>query len=183
MTEEDASKFLYWFGVKTSSYDPNHPEQQFQSVIYGYSLAEVMDTVVRGSVQARLAEQFGSFKLEEAIGKKTEIIAKVFLSVRDEFKAKGITITNIGFSSGLNFERSVQDAINANFAATMKAKELTALAPVIPVMQQQTNQNMQLTLANKWNGALPNPSGLMILPGGFLDKISNWFTSSSAKNQ
>ena len=173
VSEEDAATFLYWFGTRSANYDPNHPEQQFQSVIYGKSLEEVMDSIVHSTIQARLAEQFAASPLIEAIGHKAAIIKAVFESVRDEFRAKGITIQTIGYASDLSFDPTIQKAINDNFIAAMKAKELASLAPVLPTMQEQTNMDVKRILASKWNGVLTFPT---FIPSGFVDRVLNWFT-------
>ena len=58
--EEDSVKFLYNFGSVSPQGDPNDPQTQFTSVIYGKSLEQVMDKNVRGKVQAVLAREFGN---------------------------------------------------------------------------------------------------------------------------
>ena len=175
VTEEDAAKFLYWFGTKSVTYDPNNPQTQFQSVIYGQSLAEVMDTVVRGKVQASLSAGFGAKPFDAAIGKKSEIILQVEKEVKEAFGPKGITITYIGYAEGLSFDQPVQDALNAAYIAGQKAKEAATIAPAIPVLQMQTNIDAQRIIANKWNGVVPTFSGVWFLPSSFLDAVSNWF--------
>ena len=180
VTEEDAAKFLYWFGVKNvPNFDPAHPEAQFVSVIYSQSLAEVMDTVVYAAIQAALAEQFAQDPLRIGITKKTVYMQAAFAKVRDEFKSKGITISTIGYDSGLNFDPEVQKALNEWFAAQVKAQELTALQPVIPIMQDQVNMQAKLAMINKWNGAVPSMSGLYVIPSGFWDGVLNFFAAKT----
>ena len=52
--EEDAAKFVYWFGTKTAT-NTDNPSVKFASVMNGRSLAEVVDDNVRRKVQAILA--------------------------------------------------------------------------------------------------------------------------------
>ena len=56
--EEDAAKYLYWFGTQTVAVNSQDPAQNFASVSYGKSLREVCDTVVRGYVQSALSNEF-----------------------------------------------------------------------------------------------------------------------------
>jgi hypothetical protein len=174
--EEDAAKFLYWFGVKAADYRADHPEDQFQSVVYANSLEYIMDTIVRGAVQARLAREFGKYDLADAIGKKAEIMDTVVRDITSEFREKGIHIEYIGYDSALNFDKAVQEAINDRFAATQKAAELTTLSSTIPVQEAQTNMDVKRILAGKWNGVLTFPT---FIPSGFLDRVLGWFTTSA----
>ncbi|MCJ2062232.1 hypothetical protein MKK63_05895 [Methylobacterium sp. J-088] len=52
--EEDAAKFLYWFGTKPSAQDTD--EARFASVLYGRSLAEVVDGNVHRTVHGRACQ-------------------------------------------------------------------------------------------------------------------------------
>jgi hypothetical protein len=181
VTEEDAAKFFYWFGQKpTAEYDPNHPEAQFNAVIYGRSLRDIMDTVVRGEVQAALAEEYGKQPLATGITQKADIMKRVFERVRDSYKPMGITIKYIGYANSLNFDPDVQKAMNDNFIASMKTKELATLAPTMPVQQAQTHMQAELIIASKWNGDLKVPSGMWFIPTGFFDSITNFFAPKGA---
>ncbi len=100
--EEDASKFLYYFS--------------------GKSLDEVMDTVVRGYVQSYLYKEYGARTLEECRADKKKIFTALLDEARTTFKAKGITIENIGGSEGYTYkDPHIQDAINNVFTAQHQA--------------------------------------------------------------
>jgi hypothetical protein len=96
--EEDAAKFLYYFS--------------------GKSLEDVMDTVIRGYVQSYLYREYGSRTLEECRADKKKIFAAMQEEAKATFKAKGITIENIGGSEGYTYkDPKIQEAINSVFAA------------------------------------------------------------------
>jgi hypothetical protein len=153
-----------------------HDEAQpFQSVIYGYSLADVMDTIVRGRVQSVLASEFGSRTLDNGIAQKADIMKKVSEIVTNEFKTKGITITFVGYAESLNFDKEVQEAINATFIATRQAQKAIALAPALTTLQAQTNMETQKILASKWNGGLPALPSWVLFTGDAWNSVINWF--------
>jgi len=66
--EEESSKFLYHYA--------------------GKSLAEVMDTNIRGYVQSALWKEFGSLSLTDGKAKKKEIIERVQKETREFFAKK-----------------------------------------------------------------------------------------------
>jgi hypothetical protein len=80
----------------------------------------------------------------------------------------------------LSFDPDVQKAMNDNFIASMKSKELAALEPTIGVQQKQTHMQAELLLANKWNGQVPTASGLWFIPSGFFDGVTNFFSSKGS---
>jgi hypothetical protein len=97
--------------------------------------------------------------------------------VRDEYKAKGITIEYTGYDSALKYDPAIQNSMNNTFIATMKAQELAALAPVLPVLQSQTHMQAELGLVSKWGSQLPNPSGFVFVPSGLFDRVISWFNT------
>lgn len=181
--EEDAAKFLYWFGVISPPYDANNTANQFQSVLFSVSLATVMDTYVRGLVQAQLAEEFGKQPLLVAIGLKSQIIRAVRDTVTAECLGRGITINYLGFAQDLSFEPAIQEAIDRNFIATMDATAAITSSPALPILQAKTNMEVQRTLAAKWNGQIPSFNGVWFLPANIIETITGWFrpTSTAAK--
>lgn len=96
--EQDAHKFLYWYG--------------------GKSLAEVMDEDVRPYIQGVLSSEFNSRRLSEILNKRKEIFQITYEAARDTFKAKGVTIAYISSTEGLTYkDPKIQETINQVFAA------------------------------------------------------------------
>ena len=180
--EEDAAKFVYWFGSRTQ---PNTEqltdEQRFASVVYGRSLAEVVDDNVRHKVQSVLAREFGKYEFAEAVTKKAEIIAEVEKQVKEAFVPMGITIAFLGYAEPLSFEDEIQKSINAVFIAQKEAERSVALMTTVPYEQAIVNINYinaeaeaLKEVANKWNGAINLPNWV-ILPQEVMGAINNLF--------
>ena len=97
------------------------PEKWASLFLYQYggkSLAEIIDTDVKGKTEQYLVEKFSEYPLEEARRKKKEIFAGLRKYVKDYFEGYGIKIRNIGASGGFNFkDRTIQDVINKKYVA------------------------------------------------------------------
>ncbi|WP_187277424.1 hypothetical protein, partial [Methylobacterium sp. WL103] len=102
--EEDASKFVYWFGAWAAGGNSGDPQVNFASVIQGKSLAEVFDENVHRTVQAAMAKEFGRRTTDEAIHGKVAIIEAVEKEVRRVYEPMGITVTTLRFAEGLTFD-------------------------------------------------------------------------------
>ena len=102
--EADAAKFLYKYA--------------------GKSLAEVVDTNVRGYLQTFLAQEFGSRDLTACKSDKGDIFKKAFEDAKKFFADYGITITNLGNAEGLEYENpQVQQSIDDAYVAEMDVKK------------------------------------------------------------
>jgi hypothetical protein len=180
--EEDAAKFLYWFGTKPSAQDTD--EARFASVLYGRSLAEVVDGNVHRTVQAALAREFGRRSTDDAIRQKAEIMAAVEKAVIDQFAPMGVTVTTLGFADELNFENAaIQAAIDDTFMANKRAQSAQAQLATLPIQERildleirRSDAQARQTLAGRWNG---NASGFLpswvVIPSDILGTIRGWF--------
>ncbi|OQX07661.1 MAG: hypothetical protein BWK80_49210 [Desulfobacteraceae bacterium IS3] len=182
--EEDAAKFLYWFGTKA---DPNaklnDPNVNFASVSYGRSLSDVMDTVVRGKIQAVLAREFGSRSLDNAIREKSAIISLVEKEVKESFINKGITIDYVGYAEALSFNERIQASIDKVFVTQKDAQAEESLKKMLPLYQQQAEiavKNGIAASASKWNGQINLPS-FLVVPSDFLTAVTGWVKSEPGK--
>lgn len=98
ITEEDAATFLYFFA--------------------GKPLAEIMDTNVRGFVQAQFFERIGKLYLTDARATKSTIFSTTFEAMTSQFKPMGITITSFGGSEGFVYDSDqVQKSIDDTFVS------------------------------------------------------------------
>ena len=96
--EEDAAKFLYYYA--------------------GVSLNKVIDTNVRGYVQAVLSREFGNRVLEDCRKEKSAVIKLCREETVPHFKEKGITISVLGMTMGLNYvDKEIQTTINDKFVS------------------------------------------------------------------
>lgn len=167
VSEENAARFLYWFGVKPPQGDRSNPQVIFASVYYGRNLAEVMDTVGRGKVQALVCHEIGARTFDQVNHDINAIMAAVEKNTADFLAAKGITLDYIGWAGTLTFDKDVQQAVNDRYTAEK-------IAPVLSTLQTKA----VLDAAAKWNGQLPsNLSGLWLVPGDLLNAVSDWLKS------
>ncbi|MCJ2086962.1 hypothetical protein MKK88_13320 [Methylobacterium sp. E-005] len=188
--EEDAAKFLYWFGTKPAAQDTD--EARFASVLYGRSLAEVVDGNVHRTVQAALAREFGRRSTDDAIRQKAEIMAAVEKVVTDQFAPMGVTVTTLGFADELSFANAaIQAAIDDTFMANKRAQSAQAQLATLPIQERildleirRLDAQARQTLAGRWNG---NASGFLpswvIIPSGILGTVRSWFGAGESKPQ
>ena len=98
IAEDDAAKFLYWY--------PSG------------SLANVMDSEVRGRIQQVAAEVAAKYPLDQLRAKKQEIADGVKRDVTNFFALRGVTVTTVGMFGGMTYENpAIQKAIDETFIA------------------------------------------------------------------
>ena len=173
--EEDAAKFLYNFGSKAVEGNPSDPAINYASVVRGRSLADVMDSNVRGVVQATLSREFKKRSFYEAVSQATEIKESVHKDVDAYCTAHGITLEYIGYDGGLNFADKMQEGIDEYVISTVKAKAAIALAPTIPVKKGLAEADVSQATADairKWNGQLPSLPSFLVAS----DSLVKWLT-------
>jgi regulator of protease activity HflC (stomatin/prohibitin superfamily) len=119
--EEDTSGFLYWYSSG--------------------SLANVMDSEVRGRVQQVAAEEAAKLPLDGLRDKKNAIALSVREDIIPFFAKRGITITTVGMFGGMTYEnKEIQDSIDKVFVSQqLKNTELAKL-------DAQTKANERLIL-------------------------------------
>ena len=186
--EEDAAKFLYWFGTKPAAQDSD--EARFASVLYGRSLAEVVDGNVHRTVQAVLAREFGRRSTDEALHQKAEIMTAVEKVVIDQFAPMGVTVTTLGFADELSFANpAIRAAIDKTFMANKDAQSAQAQLATLPIQERildmeirRMDAQARQTLAQRWNGSASGflPSWVVV-PSDLLATVRGWFGGGEAK--
>jgi hypothetical protein len=179
VTEENAAKFLYWFGVNTPQGDRSQPEVIFTSVFYGRSLQQVMDSVGRGKVQALVCGEIAARPLDKVNAEATNIMEVIQQKVADYLASRGITLDYIGWADTFTFDAKVQDAINRQFVSTKEDDIAKRLADSTNTVQALATAEATRTIANKWNGAMPSSVSLWWLPNG----LSDWLTGVFGKTK
>lgn len=170
VTEENAARFLYWFGVKPPQGDRANPAVIFTSVYYGKNLADVMDTVGRGKVQALVCHEIGARTFDNVNKDVNAMLEAVEKNAAAFFATKGITLDYIGWAGTLAFDKDVQQAVNDRYTAEK-------IAPVLPTLQTKAI----LDATAKWNGQLPSTlSGLWLVPSDLWGSVVGWLKSEPA---
>jgi hypothetical protein len=155
VTEQDAAKFLYYFGAKNSAANANDP---YPSSSAGYSLTEVMDGYVRGAVQRTLAREFSKREFSKCLIEKNAIMEEAEKLIKAQFAGKGITIDYIGFAGQLNFDPAIQGKINDVIATRLDVLRYDALNKMLPLRMQEAKIKTQEAFAamlGKWDGKIP----------------------------
>lgn len=186
--EEDAAKFVYWFGAKKQPEgEQETDEQRFASIVQARSLSEVVDDNIRRKVQSSLAKEFGKRTILDAAAQKADIIATVEKDVKDTFAPMGITISYVGYAESLSYDPKIQEAIDNVFIATKKAQAAQQLMASVPYEQAIVNINFInaeaeaiKTAAAKWNGAANLPAWIVI-PNNLMESFGAWFKPTAAK--
>ena len=173
VSEENAARFLYHFGVKAPQGDRSKPEVIFTSVFYGRSLPEVMDSVGRGEVQTLACAELSTRTLDQNDLQMAAILAAIQGKAKAWFADYGITIDYLGWAGTFTFDPEVQKAINDRYSADK-------IAPVLSTVQAQADvkikEGLGLGLAN--HGL---PSSFVAIPTNLLEDFSALFKPSPSK--
>jgi hypothetical protein len=136
VTEENAAKFLYNFGVTAPKGNPTDPQFIFTSVYYGRSLENVMDDVGRKKVQTLVCNEIGKRGFEKANEDIIPMMDQIEKSTKAYFESVGITLNFIGWADTFEFDPEIQSALNHKY-------EADKLAAAIPVLQQVATLRVQ----------------------------------------
>jgi hypothetical protein len=121
ISEEDASKFLYWY--------PSG------------SLHDVMDREVRARIQQISAEVAAKYPLDVLRSKKQEISDAVKVDLTNFFATRGITITTVGMFGGMTYENpGIQRSIDDTFIA----QQLKVVSEAKFEAQKKENERIEL---------------------------------------
>jgi len=164
VTEDDASKFLYNFGVKPPAGDRTQPAVIFTSVFYGKSLLEVMEGVGRGAVQTAVCSEISTRTLDKVNVEADKILTAVNVKSKTWFESKGITLGYLGWAGTFSFDADIQDAINRVYVAEKQKAIAGMLAPHVDTIQAIASADALRTVANKFDGKLPTSLSLWSLP-------------------
>ena len=119
--EESAAKFLYWY--------PSG------------SLAQVVDTEVRGRIQQAASEVAAKYPLDSLREKKQEICDAVRRNVTEFFSARGVVVTTVSMFGGMTYENpEIQKAIDN----TVIAQQLKVVNQAKYEAQQKDNERVEL---------------------------------------
>lgn len=170
VTEQNAAKFLFHYGVHPPQGNREDPAVIFTSILYGRSLAEVMDSKVRNAVQALVCNEIMRHTLVFDNEHAVDIMTDVRKSIEPYLNEKGISLDFIGWADTFGFSGKVQDALDRRFIAEEDAKIAAALGPSTSVIQQLA---VAEALRNKWNGQTPASVSMTFVPAGVTDFLGS----------
>jgi len=170
VSEDNAAKFLYNFGVMPPKGLPTDPVVIFTSVYYGRSLQEVMDDVGRKKVQTLVCNEIGKRTFDEANADMVAEMVSVEKATKDYFSTVGITLNFIGWADTFSFDPDVQYAVNQKY-------EAEKLASAIPILQQVAQLRVQAGLGK----GLENHGLPIVVTPGMMDAIEHLVTGATQK--
>ncbi len=155
VTEANAAKYLYRFGVVSPQGDRSDPKIIFSSVYYSRKLAEVMDDVGRKKVQTLVCDEVTARSFDQANNEAVKIMESVKQKAADYFNAVGITLDFIGWADTFTFDPQVQEAVNRRYIATQDQAIAALLAPYAGTIQALAGADALRAFGHKTDGRLP----------------------------
>lgn len=137
VSEENAAKFLYRFGVMPVRGARNDPQVIFNSVYYGRNLADVMDDVGRKKIQTLVCNEIGSRTFDKANADAVVELENIRKKATEYFSSVGISIDFLGFADTFTFDPAVQKAVNDKYIATSLKDSLPILEAVAQLKVQE----------------------------------------------
>ena len=173
VTEEDAAKYLYWFGTEPTT--ETGDAAKFPSILFGKSLPNVMNTRVFSRIHTAYFNEFSKYPFEETLAKKSEILKTVEKEMKDEYKKMGITIEYVGIASQFRFDpalqKSMTDLVAADYNSKAAAKKLDA-AKTDRYLAETAIMLAKVEPFKKWDGkTFPNVPQFLLSS----DSIVAWF--------
>ena len=155
VTEANAARYLYRFGVLAPPGDRGDPKTIFTSVYYSRKLENAMDDVGRKKVQTLVCSEITSRTFDKANEEANVIMESVKKSATDYFASVGITLDFIGWADTFTFDKSVQEAVNRRYIAQVEQKNAEMLAPYANTMQALAAADALRAFGGKSDGKLP----------------------------
>jgi len=155
VTEVNAAKYLYHFGVISPQGDRSDPKIIFTSVYYSRKLAEVMDDVGRKKVQTLVCDEVTARSFDQANSDAVKIMESVKQKAADYFAAVGITLDFVGWADTFTFDPTVQEAVNRRYIASQDQAIAALLAPYASTIQALAAADALRSFGHKTDGKLP----------------------------
>jgi hypothetical protein len=170
VTEDNAAKFLYRFGVKNPVGDKKDPNVIFTSVFYGKSLEEAMNGPIHAAVSSIACNEVAARTLNEDNIQATQMMVTIQKNVSAYLSGYGINLDFIGFADTFTFSDAVQKSIDDAYAASTTQPYLNTLERMAEIRVKEglsdglRNHGLPNTLLNTGNANLMN--GFTNLVGG-----------------
>lgn len=160
VSEANAAKFLYRFGVKAPRGEMNGQIENdgriiFTSVYYGRSLWEVMDDVGRKYIQTVVCTEINGRTFDKASEEANAIMDEVKKKATAYFATVGVTLDFIGWADSFEFDKDVQHAVNRRYIAQQDEIIAKALTPHTGTIQALAAAEALRSFGNKTDGKLP----------------------------
>jgi len=155
VTEQDAAKYLYHFGVIAPKGDRKDPQIIFTSVYYSRSVRDVMDDFGRKKVSEIVCDEITARSFDKVNEEAKLIKDTAAKKITEYFATLGITIDFMGWADTFTFDKAVQDAVNRRYIATKDQEIAQALQPYTATIQALAAADALRAFGNKTDGKLP----------------------------
>jgi hypothetical protein len=149
VTEDQAPKYLFNFGVKPPKGDRFDPQIIFTSIYFGRDLPEVMDGVIRNKIQTLACNEISTRTLDAVNGQANKMLENITKDATNYCTSKGITLDYIGWAGTFSFDNDVQKAVNDRYTAQ-------TIAPYLMTLQTKA----VIDALNRWDGHAPTSLSL-----------------------
>lgn len=172
VSEANAAKYLFRFGVLSPGGNRTDPQVIFTSVYYGRKLADVMDDVGRKKVQTLVCDQIASRTFDKVNEEAVAIMTSVKKDAAEYFVSVGITLDFLGWADTFTFDTDVQQAVNRRFIAAKDEEIAKLLAPHAETIQALAAAQALRHFGERSDGKLPTTIvGLPADVGGLLNTL------------
>jgi hypothetical protein len=154
VTEDQAPKYLFNFGVKPPKGDRSDPQVIFTSVYFGKDLPEVMDGVVRNKIQTLACNEISTRTLDAVNMQASKMLENMTKEATTYCATKGITLDYLGWAGTFTFDNDVQRAVNDRYTAQ-------TIAPYLATLQAKA----VIDALNRWDGHAPTSISLWTWTG------------------
>ena len=154
VTEDQAPKYLFNFGVKPPKGDRSDPQVIFTSIYSGRDLPEVMDGVIRNKIQTLACNEISTRTLNAVNAEASKILENITKETTGYCATKGITLDYLGWAGTFTFDNDVQRAVNDRYTAQ-------SIAPYLTTLQSKA----VIDALNRWDGHAPTSISLWTWSG------------------
>jgi hypothetical protein len=159
--EEDAARYLYYFGTVPPKGNPADPAIIFTSVYNARSVEDVMDRVGRGEVLSLVCRELSARSLNDDNKDAGAIVKNVTAGMTAFLTERGITLDYLGWADSFTFDTAVQRAINDKYTAD-------TVGPVLPTLEALANVRIKEGLGEGL-ATRGLPANLIAIPSDLLD--------------
>lgn len=155
VSEENAAKYLYHFGVVAPKGDRKDPQVIFTSVYYSRGVRDVMDDFGRKKVSEIICDQISARSFDKVNEEAKLIKDTAAKQIADYFATFGITIDFMGWADTFTFDPEVQNAVNRRYIASQDKEIAAALQPFTATIQALAAADALRAFGQKTDGKLP----------------------------
>lgn len=120
------------------------------------TLAQVMRTEVRGTIQSEFGLAVTDLPMDQLKSNATPVITKVVDTVKKKYSDRGITITNLGITGGFVYRNP---KIQEKMAEVFTAEQEKSISIAKTVAQEEENKRIQLEAQAKADAILTEKQG------------------------